>query len=76
LNNANTAIFNVSMQQVAANKVQCTQERNRMVQQFVMMLTTPPAAQQFAGHQVGWPQAATQSNFIPQVIPNFAPTQQ
>jgi hypothetical protein len=64
-NNANMAIFNALMEQVTANKVQHTQEYNHMVQQFMMMLTAPPAAQQFAGQQVGWSQAVTQSNFIP-----------
>jgi hypothetical protein len=76
LNNVNTAIFNVPMQQVAANKSQCTQEHNHMVQQFAMMATAPSATQQFAGQQVGQPQATTQHNFIPQTIPNFASTQQ
>jgi hypothetical protein len=47
-----------------------------MVQQFVMMSTTPPITQQSAGQQAGWSQAATQLNFIPQAILNFAPTQQ
>ncbi len=75
-NHANTANFNTSMQQVVANKAQCTQEHNHMVQQFAMMLTAPSIVQQFAGQQVGWPHAATQHNFIPRAIPNFAPTQQ
>ncbi len=75
-NNANTAIFNASMQQVIANKAQCSQEHNCMVQQFLMMLTAPLATQQFVGQQVGWPQAMTQHQFIPQAIPNFTPDQQ
>jgi hypothetical protein len=75
-NDANMAIFNASMQQVAANRAQRTQEHNHMVQQFVMMLTTPAAAQQFAGQQVRRSQAATQCHFIPPAFPNFAPTQQ
>ncbi len=75
-NDENKAIFNTLMQQVATNKVQHTQEHNHMFQQFAMMLTAPPVAQQFVGQQAGWLQAATQCNFIPCAIPNFAPTQQ
>jgi hypothetical protein len=64
------------MQQVTANEAQHTQEYNHMDQKFAMMSTTPPIAQQFAGQHARWPPAATQRNFIPPTIPNFAPTQQ
>jgi hypothetical protein len=71
-NNANTAIFNASMNQVAANEAQRNNNHNRMMQQFAMLLTMPPAALQFTGltgQQAGRPQAATQRNFIPQAVP-------
>ncbi len=63
------------MQQVTTNKAR-TQKHTHMVQQFAMISTTPPIAQKFVGQQTGWPQAATQRNFIPQAIPNSSPTQQ
>ena len=47
-NNANTAIFNASMQQMAANKAQRNNEHTRMLQQFAMMTTNQPGPQQFA----------------------------
>jgi hypothetical protein len=47
-NNANTAVFNASMQQVAANEAQCNSNHNHMMQQFEMMLTASPIAL-FAG---------------------------
>jgi hypothetical protein len=78
-NDANTAIFNASMNQVSANEAQCNNNHNCMMQQFAMLSTAPTAAPQFAGltgQQAGRPQAATQRNFIPQVIPILAPAQQ
>jgi hypothetical protein len=41
-NNANMAVFNASMQQVAANKAQDNKKHNRMMQQFAMMSTASP----------------------------------
>ena len=38
-NDANTAIFNASMQQVTTNKSQCNSNHNRMMQQFMMMMS-------------------------------------
>jgi hypothetical protein len=62
-NNANTAIFSASMNQVAANETQRINNHNRMMQQFAMLLTVPTATPQFAGlimgQQAGPPQAAT-----------------
>jgi hypothetical protein len=79
-NNANTAIFNASMQQVAANKAQCNNDHNCMLQQFAMMTTNQPGGHHFAGQLMGqpafWPQAATQRNFVPAAIPMLAPAQQ
>ena len=46
-NNANTAIFYASMQQMAANKAQHNNEHERMIQQFAMMTTYQPGQQQF-----------------------------
>ncbi len=67
-NNTNTAIFNASMQQVAANKAQ----HNANHMHFAMMTTNQPGVQQFAGQFTGQlaarPQATTQRNFIPQSI--------
>jgi hypothetical protein len=47
-NNANTAIFNESMQQMAANEAQCNNEHAHMIQQFGMTTTYQPDLQQFA----------------------------
>jgi hypothetical protein len=47
-NDANTAIFNVSMQHMAANEAQRNNEHARMLQQFAMMTTYQPISQQFA----------------------------
>ena len=47
-NDASTAIFNASMQQMAANKVQRNNEHAQMIQQFEMMTTYQPRPQQFA----------------------------
>jgi hypothetical protein len=78
-NKAITAIFNASMQQVAANTAQRNNDHKRMMQQFAMLLTASTATPQFAGlitgQQVGWPQAATQCSFIPQAVPILAPAQ-
>ncbi len=78
-NDANMAI-SALMNQVPANETQCNNDHNRMMQQFPMLLTVPTAAPQFAGlimgQQAGWPQAATQHNFIPQAIPILALAQQ
>ena len=38
-NNANTTMFNMSMQQMAVNKAQRNNEHARMIQQFAMMTT-------------------------------------
>jgi hypothetical protein len=46
-NNTNTAIFNASMQQMAANEAQRNNEHARMIQQFAMMTTNQPGPQQF-----------------------------
>jgi hypothetical protein len=77
-NNANTAVFNASMQQVAANKAQRNNNHNCMMQQFAMMLTISPITL-FTGQPTSqparWPQAATQQNFIPQAVPILAPVQ-
>ena len=48
-NNANTAIFNMSMQQMAANKAQRSNDQTRMLQQFAMMTNNQPGSQQFSG---------------------------
>jgi hypothetical protein len=68
-NNANTAIFNALMQQVAANKAQHDANHMHMLQQFAMMTKNQPRVQQCAGQITGQPatrpQAATQCNFIP-----------
>jgi hypothetical protein len=48
LNNANTAAFRASMQQVVANKAQRNTKHNCMMQQFAMMTTAQPAVQQLA----------------------------
>jgi hypothetical protein len=48
-NNANTAIFNMSMQQMAANKAQRNNDQTRMLQQFTMMTNNQPGPQQFSG---------------------------
>jgi hypothetical protein len=53
--NANTAIFNTSMQQVATNKAQRNNNHNRMFQQFTMMTTNLPGAQQFSSQFSGQP---------------------
>ena len=47
-NNTNTAIFNASMQQMAANKAKRNNEHAQMLQQFAMMKTYQPGSQQFA----------------------------
>jgi hypothetical protein len=47
-NNANTAMLNASMQQMAANKAHRNNEHARMIQQFAMMTTNQPGQQQFA----------------------------
>jgi hypothetical protein len=71
-NNANTAVFNNSMQQVAANEAQRNANHMHIIQQFTMMTTNQPGVQQFAGQITGQPvarpQAATQCNFVPQAI--------
>jgi hypothetical protein len=67
-NNANTAIFNASMQQGAANKAQCNSNHNCMMQQFAMMLTTSPIAL-FAGQPTSQPAS-------PQAVPILARAQQ
>ncbi len=65
-NNANTAIFNASMQQVAANKAQRNANHMHMLQQFAMVTTNQPGVQQFAsqitGQPAARPQATTQCN--------------
>ncbi len=80
LNNPNTAVFNASMNQLAANETQRNKDHNCIMQQFAMLSTAPTAAPQFAGlitgQQAGWSQAATQPNCIPQAIPILAPAQQ
>jgi hypothetical protein len=79
-NNANTAVFNASMQQVLANEAQRNAYHMHMLQQFAMMSTNQPGVQQFAGQITGQPaarpQAATQRNFVPQAIPVLPPAQQ
>jgi hypothetical protein len=45
LNDANTAIFNALMQQVAANEAQQNNNHKCMLQQFAMMTTNLPRAQ-------------------------------
>jgi hypothetical protein len=47
-NDANTAMFNASMQQMAANEAQRNNDHARMIQQFAMMTTNQPGQQQFA----------------------------
>jgi hypothetical protein len=80
LNNANTAIFNALMQQVATNEAQRNANHMHMLQQFTMMTASQPGIQQFAGQVTGQPaarpQAATQCNFVPKTIPLLPPTQQ
>jgi hypothetical protein len=78
-NDANTDIFDASMNQVAANEAQRNNNHNRMMQQLTMLSTVPTTAPQFAGlmvQQAGRPQAATQCNFIPQAVFILAPAQQ
>ncbi len=79
-NYANTPIFNALMQQVTANKAQCNNNHNCMLQQFAMMTTNPHGAQQFSSQCSGQPafrpQATTQHNFVPPAIPMLAPAQQ
>jgi hypothetical protein len=54
-NDANTAIFNASMQQVAANKTQRNANHMHMLQQFTLMSMNQPGVQQFAGQITGQP---------------------
>ena len=65
-NDANTAIFNASIQQMAANEAQRNAEHAQMMQQFALMQTnTAPAYR-----------PATQRSIIPGTIPVLPPAQQ
>ena len=69
-NEANTAIFNASIQQMAANEAQRNADHTRMMQQFALMQTasnTAPAPR---------PQANTQRSTVPSAIPVLGQTQQ
>ena len=67
-NDANTAIFNASIQQMAANEAQRNAEHAQMMQQFALMQTASNTAPAFR------PQ--TQRNVVPGVIPVLPATQQ
>ena len=63
-NDANTDIFNASMQQMAANEAQHNNEHARMLQQFATMTTNQPGPQQFANqrpYESRWAMAHSQS---------------
>jgi hypothetical protein len=69
-NEANTAIFNASIQQMAANEAQRNADHTRMMQQFALMQTgsnTAPAPR---------PQINTIRNAVPPAIPILGQTQQ
>ena len=67
-NDANTAIFNASIQQMAANEAQRNADHTRMMQQFAMMATTPNPDYR--------PTTLQQQQFVPNNIPILGNTQQ
>ena len=67
-NDANTAIFNASIQQMAANEAQRNAEHTQMMQQFALMQTGSNVA---ATYRQG-----TQRNVVPSTIPVLPPAQQ
>jgi hypothetical protein len=77
-NNANTTMFNMSMQQMAANKAQRNNEHARMIQQFAMMTTNQPGQQQFATQNRLRVTAGSGALSIPVLVPTqqWSPAQQ
>ena len=71
-NDANTAMFNASMQQMAANEAQRNNDHARMIQQFAMMTTNQPGQQQFATQN----RLRVTAGGGALAIPVLAPTQQ
>ena len=69
-NNANTAVFNASIQQMAANEAQRNADHTRMMQQFALMQSSVNTVLAFR------PQSATQQHVIPSTIPVLGHTQQ
>ena len=69
-NEANTAIFNASIQQMAANEAQRNADHTRMMQQFALMQAPSSIAPAFR------PQTSTQRNVVPSAIPVLGQTQQ
>jgi hypothetical protein len=69
-NEANTAIFNASIQQMAANEAKRNADHTRMMQQFMLMQTASNTA------PAPFPQTNTQSNPVLSTIPVLGQTQQ
>ena len=67
-NDANTAIFNASIQQMAANEAQRNAEHAQMMQQFALMQTATNTAPAY--------HPPAQRTVIPSVMPVLPPTQQ
>ena len=68
-NNANTAVFNASIQQMAANETRRNEDHARMMQQFALLQTAGNITPAYR------PPANTQWNFIPSTIPALGLTQ-
>ncbi len=75
-NDANTAIFNASIQQMAANKAQRNAEHAAMMQQFALMQTARTTRIAAGGARINYPAAIAQRNIIPNAITVLPPTQQ
>ena len=77
-NNANTAIFNMSMQQMSANKAQRSNDQTRMLQQFAMMTNNQPGSQRFSGQNRLWITAGGGALMLPVLTPtqHWTPAQQ
>ena len=75
-NDANTAIFNASIQQMAANEAQRNAEHAAMMQQFALMQTAGTTRIAAGGARINYPAAIAQANVIPQAITVLPPTQQ
>ena len=77
-NDATTAIFNASMQHMAANKARRNNEHTQMIQQFAMMTTYQPGPQQLATQNRLQVTAGDGALSIPVLAPtqHWAPAQQ